>query len=253
MGQVLARTAGRPRSRGRVPQRAGQHDRAGSSGLHTIYLADQMIRAGDADIVVAGGMESMTPGAHLPGPGPATASATAPSARRPDGHASTTCAVGHSHRALQPEGQDLPGAPDAFAAPDGGQGRPAGRGDRPAFDEGVRPGTTAETLGALKPAFDKNGTITAGNASQISDGGATVVRGAGGQGQGAGHRPAGPDRQLRPRHRHLAVDPSLTAPSPRRRRTTSTSAPSTSSRSTRPSPAVSTWPTIWDSTRARST
>ena len=42
-------------------------------------------------------------------------------------------------------------------------------------DEGVRPGTTAESLGALKPAFDKEGTITAGNASQISDGGAAVI------------------------------------------------------------------------------
>jgi acetyl-CoA C-acetyltransferase len=42
-------------------------------------------------------------------------------------------------------------------------------------DEGVRPGTTAESLAALKPAFDKNGTITAGNASQISDGGAAVI------------------------------------------------------------------------------
>ena len=42
-------------------------------------------------------------------------------------------------------------------------------------DEGVRPGTTAESLGALKPAFDKNGTITAGNASQISDGGCAVI------------------------------------------------------------------------------
>ncbi len=42
-------------------------------------------------------------------------------------------------------------------------------------DEGVRPGTTAESLGALRPAFDKEGTITAGNASQISDGGAAVV------------------------------------------------------------------------------
>ena len=42
-------------------------------------------------------------------------------------------------------------------------------------DEGVRPGTTAESLGALRPAFDPAGTITAGNASQISDGGAAVV------------------------------------------------------------------------------
>jgi acetyl-CoA C-acetyltransferase len=42
-------------------------------------------------------------------------------------------------------------------------------------DEGVRPGTTAESLGALRPAFTKDGTITAGNASQISDGGAAVI------------------------------------------------------------------------------
>jgi len=42
-------------------------------------------------------------------------------------------------------------------------------------DEGVRPGTTTESLGGLRPAFSKDGTITAGNASQISDGGAAVV------------------------------------------------------------------------------
>ena len=42
-------------------------------------------------------------------------------------------------------------------------------------DEGVRPGTTAESLGGLRPAFDKNGSITAGNSSQISDGGCAVV------------------------------------------------------------------------------
>jgi acetyl-CoA C-acetyltransferase len=42
-------------------------------------------------------------------------------------------------------------------------------------DEGVRPGTTAESLGKLKPAFVKDGTLTAGNASQISDGGAAVI------------------------------------------------------------------------------
>jgi acetyl-CoA C-acetyltransferase len=42
-------------------------------------------------------------------------------------------------------------------------------------DEGVRPGTTTDTLGKLRPAFEADGTITAGNASQISDGGAAVV------------------------------------------------------------------------------
>ena len=74
-------------------------------------------------------------------------------------------------------------------------------------DEGVRPGTTAESLGALKPAFTKNGTITAGNASQISDGGRGRRRDVGRAGQGARHhapRPAssatawspGPDNSL---------------------------------------------------------
>ena len=42
-------------------------------------------------------------------------------------------------------------------------------------DEGVRAATTLQSLGALRPAFDKNGTVTAGNASQISDGGSAVV------------------------------------------------------------------------------
>src|SRR5262249_2521982 len=42
-------------------------------------------------------------------------------------------------------------------------------------DEGVRPGTTPESLGSLRPAFSRDGTITAGNASQISDGGSAVV------------------------------------------------------------------------------
>jgi acetyl-CoA C-acetyltransferase len=42
-------------------------------------------------------------------------------------------------------------------------------------DEGVRPGTTMESLAGLKPAFDKEGTITAANASQISDGGSAVI------------------------------------------------------------------------------
>jgi acetyl-CoA C-acetyltransferase len=54
---------------------------------------------------------------------------------------------------------------------------PQRRGDPVIFDtdEGVRPGTTNESLGSLRPAFAKDGTITAGNASQISDGGAAVI------------------------------------------------------------------------------
>ena len=64
-------------------------------------------------------------------------------------------------------------------------------------DEGVRPGTTAESLGALKPAFDKDGTITAGNASQISDGGAAVVVMSAAKAKELGDHAARPDRRLR--------------------------------------------------------
>ena len=52
-------------------------------------------------------------------------------------------------------------------------------------DEGVRPGTTSESLGNLRPAFAKDGTITAGNASQISDGGGGGRGHVGGQGRGS--------------------------------------------------------------------
>ena len=75
-------------------------------------------------------------------------------------------------------------------------------------DEGVRPGTTAESLGGLRPAFDKEGTITAGNASQISDGAAAVDRREQGRGRVARRRPARRDPRLRPgrRSRPVAAD-----------------------------------------------
>ena len=64
-------------------------------------------------------------------------------------------------------------------------------------DEGVRPETTAESLGKLRPAFDKEGTITAGNASQISDGAAAVIVMSQGQGRGARALPSRRTGQLR--------------------------------------------------------
>ena len=107
-------------------------------------------------------------------------------------------------------------------------------------DEGVRPGTTLESLGGLQPAFDKDGTITAGNASQISDGGARGDR------RRRRRRPselgvdaARRDRRLRPgrRPRPVAAAPSRRAPSrPRSRRPASRSPTSTCSSSTRRSP-----------------
>src|SRR5580700_6713329 len=169
------------------------------SGLNTIYLADQMIRAGDAEIVVAGGMESMTQAPYLlPG--------ARSGYRLGDGalidsmmHDGLTDAFDHVAMGLSTERYNEKARisrerQDAFAAASHEKAAAAAKDGRLAeeivavqvpqrrgdpllvdVDEGVRPGTTAESLAALKPAFDKNGTITAGNASQISDGGAAVI------------------------------------------------------------------------------
>ena len=170
------------------------------SGLNTIYLADQMIRAGDADIVVAGGMESMTQAPHLlPG---ARAGFRLGDAELVDSmmYDGLTDSFDHVAMGLSTERHNQRTAKitrerqDAFAAASHEKAAAAAKDGRLAEeivpvqvpqrkgdpllvenDEGVRPGTTAESLAALKPAFDKEGTITAGNASQISDGGAAVV------------------------------------------------------------------------------
>jgi len=169
------------------------------SGLNTIYLADQMINAGDAEIVVAGGMESMTAAPHLlPGAraGFRLGDATLVDSMMYDGLtcAFDECAMGlateryNQELGISRERQDAFAAAShekaAAAAKEGRFGEeivpvsvPQRKGDPLLVDtdEGVRPGTTAESLGALKPAFDKAGSITAGNASQISDGGAAVI------------------------------------------------------------------------------
>ncbi|HUA95602.1 MAG TPA: acetyl-CoA C-acetyltransferase [Acidimicrobiales bacterium] len=169
------------------------------SGLNTIYLADQMINAGDAEIVVAGGMESMTQAPHLlPG---ARAGFRLGDAELVDSmmHDGLTCAFDQCAMGLSTERYTkLAGISrerqDAFAAASHEKAAAAAKDGRLAeeivpvsvpqrkgdpvlvdADEGVRPGTTTETLGALRPAFDKEGTVTAGNSSQISDGGAAVV------------------------------------------------------------------------------
>ena len=169
------------------------------SGLNTFYLADQMVRAGDADIVVAGGMESMTQAPYLlPGAraGYRLGDGELVDSMMYDG---LTDSFDHNAMGLSTERhnekigvtrerQDAFAAAShekaAAAAKDGRLAEeivpvqvPQRKGDPLLFenDEGVRPGTTAESLAALKPAFDKNGTITAGNASQISDGGCAVI------------------------------------------------------------------------------
>ena len=170
------------------------------SGLNTIYLADQMIRAGDAEIVVAGGMESMTQAPHLlPGAraGFRLGDGTLVDSMMYDG---LTDSFDHIAMGLSTEQHNQSSAKisrerqDTFAAASHEkaaaaikEGRfaeeivsvevPQRKGDPLVVDtdEGVRPGTTAESLAGLKPAFDKSGTITAGNSSQISDGGCAVI------------------------------------------------------------------------------
>src|ERR1700677_291966 len=169
------------------------------SGLNAIYLADLMINAGEADIVVAGGMESMTQAPYLlPGAraGYRIGDGTLVDSMMYDGltDAFDHIAMGLSTEqynekvGITRERQDAFSAAShekaAAAAKEGRLGEeivpvsvPQRKGDPLLVDtdEGVRPGTTAESLGALKPAFDKAGTLTAGNASQISDGGAALV------------------------------------------------------------------------------
>ena len=168
------------------------------SGLQTIYLADLMIRAGEADIIIAGGMESMTSAPYLlPG---ARAGYRLGDQKVVDSMmfdaltcAVAQCAVGLSTerynngritRARQDEfsarSHQLAGAAIAsgkFAEEIVGVSVPQRKGDPLIIttDEGVRMETTVESLGKLRGAFEKDGTITAGNASQISDGGAAVL------------------------------------------------------------------------------
>jgi acetyl-CoA C-acetyltransferase len=169
------------------------------SGLNAIYLADLMINAGEAEIVVAGGMESMTQAPYLlPGAraGYRIGDQSVVDSMMYDGLfcAFDKCAMGlgteryNGADGVTRERQDAFSALSheraAAAIKDGRFAEeivpvsvPQRKGDPLVVDtdEGVRPETTAESLGKLRPAFDKNGTITAGNASQISDGAAAVI------------------------------------------------------------------------------
>ncbi len=168
------------------------------SGLNTIYLADLMIRAGEADVIVAGGMESMTNAPYLlPGArsGYRIGDQSVVDSMMFDG---LTCAFDNCAMGLATErynkGQITRARQDEFsarshqlaaAAIQSGKFAeeivavpvPQRKGDpvMVSVDEGVRGDTTAEALAQLRTAFDKDGTITAGNASQISDGGAAVL------------------------------------------------------------------------------
>ena len=168
------------------------------SGLQTIYLADLMVRAGEADIVIAGGMESMTNAPYLlPGAraGYRIGDQSVVDSMMFDG---LTCAFDHcamglateryNHGRISRARQDEFSARShqlaakaiasgAFAEEIVRTAVPQRRGEPVLVDtdEGVRGDTTVESLAALRAAFEKDGTITAGNASQISDGAAAVL------------------------------------------------------------------------------
>lgn len=169
------------------------------SGINTIYLAHQMITAGDAEIVVAGGMESMTKAPYL-------LTKAREGYRLGDGDlvdsmmydglfcAFDRCAMGTGTEKYAAS-SGLPREPqDAFSAQSHQRAAaaasaglfddelvavdvPQRRGDPVpvSADEGIRSEASAEALGRLRPAFAESGNITAGNASQISDGASAVV------------------------------------------------------------------------------
>jgi acetyl-CoA C-acetyltransferase len=169
------------------------------SGLDAIALAAQAIRLGEHDVVVAGGMESMTRAPHLLpssraghkyGPFEVLDSMALDALTDAFDHLSMGESTENSGRKLgitraeQDEFAALSHQRAAAAVKDGlftaeiaGVTIPQRGGEQLTVteDEGIRPNTTAESLAKLKPAFAKDGTITAGTASQISDGAAAVV------------------------------------------------------------------------------
>lgn len=206
MGCVLAAGLGQNPAR-QAARGAGIPDAVGSftvnkvcgSGLKAVMLGAQAIRAGDIEVAVCGGMESMTNAPYL-----------LPEARAGQrlGHGRLLDSMVHDglwdiyndfHMGMTGERVSAKyeisrAQQDAFAAEShrkAAEATTAGRLDEEKFavavpqkkgeplhfttDEGVRADATAESLGKLKPAFQKDGTVTAGNASQINDGAAALV------------------------------------------------------------------------------
>jgi len=207
MGQVLQAGAGQITAR-QAATKAGipmtvpamTINKVCLSGINAVYLADQMIQNGDAEVVVAGGMESMTNAPYLlPGAraGYRMGNNDVVDSMINDGlwcafdavhmGAGTENYVGQVGGITREAQDELAAKSHERAAAAQKEGRfadeitpvsiPQRKGDPIVVDsdEGVRPGTTTESLGGLKPAFSKDGTITAGNASQISDGGAAII------------------------------------------------------------------------------
>ncbi|MDT4972957.1 MAG: acetyl-CoA C-acetyltransferase [Pseudonocardiales bacterium] len=206
MGQVLLAGAGQ------IPARQAAHkagiplsvpaltvNKVCLSGLDAIALADQLIRAGEFDIIVAGGQESMTNAPHL-----------LPKSRAGYKYGSIEVLDAMAYDGLTDIFENIPMGEstekvngklgigreeqDEFSARSHQRAAvaqkngvfdeeitpvliPQRKGDPIEFreDEGIRGDTTAESLAKLRPAFAKDGTITAGSASQISDGACAVV------------------------------------------------------------------------------
>ncbi len=206
MGQVLLAGAGQIPARqaavaGGIPMNvpATTINKVCLSGINTIMMADLLIQAGMADIVVAGGQESMTNAPYLlpdARAGMRMGDKSVVDSMMYDGLfcAFDQCAMGagtEKYAASAGLGRDeqdaLAAASHERAAKAQKDGLfddeivtvsiPQRKGDPVTFaeDEGVRAETTLDSLGKLRPAFDKAGNITAGNASQISDGGAAVI------------------------------------------------------------------------------
>jgi acetyl-CoA C-acetyltransferase len=206
MGQVLQAGAGQITARqaavkGGIPMTVPSItiNKVCLSGLDAIALADQLISAGEFDVVVAGGMESMTNAPHL-----------LAGARKGYKYGNGELIDSMAHDGLfcafdlmamgaateqynaklgisRAEQDEFSARSHERAAAAMKEGRfdeemvavpiPQRKGDpiMVTEDEGVRPGTTADSLAKLRPAFAADGTITAGSSSQISDGAAAVV------------------------------------------------------------------------------
>jgi acetyl-CoA C-acetyltransferase len=206
MGQVLTAGAGQIPARqaavaGGIPMTvpALTINKVCLSGVDAIALADQLIRAGEFDIVVAGGQESMTQAPHLlqkSRGGFKYGDVTMTDHMANDGLfcAFDQVAMGASTEKYNGRYELTREQQDAFAARSHQRAAAAienglfaqeiapvsipQRKGGPVLvstDEGVRPDTTVDTLGKLRPAFAADGTITAGSASPISDGAAAVV------------------------------------------------------------------------------
>jgi acetyl-CoA C-acetyltransferase len=206
MGQVIQAGAGQNPARpaavaGGIPMSVPSFtlNKVCLSGLDAIALADQLIRAGEFEVVVAGGMESMTNAPHMllnSRVGTKYGDTKLVDSMAHDGLSDTfdQIAMGALTERANERYDLTREEQDAFAAESHQKAAraqkngifdeeiapvliPQRKGEPIEFreDEGIRADTTVESLSKLKPAFAKDGTITAGSASQISDGACAVV------------------------------------------------------------------------------